>query len=376
MRGRPELVTSYEQDEALLGTTTKRVALLVFLAVLFVLPLLIPDHMSNDLNTLLARAFMAGIGAIGINIVTGYCGQVSLGHAFFLGLGAYTAAVLNGDPDAAVLGFGIDNMLIWLPLAGLVPAFVGLLVAPIAMRVRGLYLAIVTLGLVFLGLHLFNTFRGITGGIGVGRRTAVPEVFGFEFRGRGEVLGVLTLDRAQRLYYLGLIVLVILTVLAANLVRGAPGRAFAAVRDRDIAAEAMGVDLFHAKTVAFVVSSFYAGIAGALLSTTIGSVNPESYGLLLSVEYLAMILIGGIATMSGSLIGAGFVVVLPRLIEEVPRFVPFVSPGTSGGVISSFQLQTIIFGLLIVAFLILEPRGMYGLWVRVRNYFKAWPFSY
>ncbi len=375
MRGRPELRTSYEEDQALLGTATKRVALALFLLFLLVLPLIIPRGMSNDINTLMARAFMAAIGAIGMNIVTGYAGQVSLGHAFFLGLGAYTAAVLNGDPEGELLGLGVDNMLIWLPIAGLVPALVGLVVAPVAMRVRGLYLAIVTLGLVFIGLHFFNTFRNVTGGIGVGRRTASPEIFGFSFRGRGEVFG-LELSRAQRLYYLGFFLLILLAVPAANMLRGAPGRAFAAVRDRDIAAEAMGVGLLRTKTVAFVVSSFYAGIAGALLSTTIGSVNPESYDLLLSVEYLAMILIGGVATMTGSLVGAGFVVLLPRLIEEVPDYVPFVEPGSTGGFLTVFQLQAMLFGILIIVFLILEPRGLYGLWVRIRNYFKAWPFSY
>jgi branched-chain amino acid transport system permease protein len=370
VRGRPELFTSYESDQAPLNTRTKRLGLLLLAAGLVALPF----RLGNELNALMATAFAAAIGATGLNLVTGYAGQVSLGHAFFLGLGAYTAAVLSGDRDGRTLGYGMD-MLVWLPAAGLLPAVVGLTVAPVATRLRGLYLAIVTLGLVFIGEHVFREVRFITGGPGVGRPAARLDLLGIELGRRSEVLGM-TLSREMKLYFLCLVILVVLSIVAKNLARSEVGRAFAAVRDRDLAAEVMGVGLTKYKVIAFTVSSFYAGIAGALLSTVTGFIEPGSYNLLLSVQFLAMILIGGLATLSGSLLGAGFVVLLPRVVEEFPRFLPFVTAESTGGFLTTFQLQTIIFGALIVVFLIAEPRGLFGLWVRIRNYWKAWPFSY
>jgi branched-chain amino acid transport system permease protein len=370
MRGRPDLYTSYESDQAPLGTPAKRAIMALFLVALVFLPF----GLSAELNALMATAFISAIGAIGLNIVTGYAGQVSLGHAFFLGLGAYTAAVLSGPTDRNVVGFDLD-MWIWLPAAGLLPAIVGLIVAPVAARLKGLYLAIVTLGLVFLGEHLFREMRFLTGGPGIGRSAAKLEMFGARLDQRAEFLGY-RITREMKLYFIGLVLLVVLAVLAKNLTRSAVGRAFAAVRDRDIAAEVMGVGLTKHKVIAFAVSSFYAGICGAMLSTLTGFIEPGTFNLFLSVNFLAMILIGGVATMSGSMLGAAFVVLLPRLVQELPRFVPFVESGSTGGVITTFQLQTLLFGAGIVSFMILEPRGLFGMWVRVRTYWKAWPFSY
>jgi branched-chain amino acid transport system permease protein len=370
VKGRPELFTSYESDQALLNTQARRWWFAALLAVLLVLPF----SLTAELTALLATALLSAVGAIGLNIVTGHAGQVSLGHAFFLGLGAYTAAVLSGDPDGRVLGFGLD-MVVWLPAAGLVPALVGLAVAPVAIRLKGLYLAIVTLGLVFIGEHLFREVRSVTGGPGVGRPAARLELLGVQLGQRSEVLGY-PITREIKLYLLALAVLLVLAILAKNLTRSAVGRAFAAVRDQDVAAEVMGVSLTRYKLIAFTVSSFYAGVAGALLPTVTGFVEPGRFSLLLSVQFLAMILIGGVATLTGSLLGAAFVVLLPRLVEELPRVLPFVTTQSTGGFLTTFQLQTIIYGVLIVVFLIAEPRGLFGIWVRVRNYWRVWPFSY
>jgi branched-chain amino acid transport system permease protein len=370
MKGRPQLFTTYGSDQAPLNTPAKR----WWIAALAVALVLVPFQLTTELNALMATAFLSAIGAVGLNVVTGFAGQVSLGHAFFLGLGAYTAAVLSGDTDGRTVGFGLD-MAIWLPASGALPAVVGLLVAPVATRLKGLYLAIVTLGLVFIGLHLFRELRFITGGPGVGRSAADLTLFGVDLESRTQVLG-LTVSREVKLYFVSLVLLVVFAVLAKNLTRSAVGRAFAAVRDRDIAAEVMGVSLTRHKVIAFTVSSFYAGIAGAMLSTVTGFIEPSSYDLLLSVQFLAMILIGGVATIAGSLLGAAFVVLLPRLVEEFPRFIPFITGQSTGGFLTTFQLQTILYGALIVVFLIAEPRGLYGLWVRIRNYFRAWPFSY
>jgi len=372
MRGRPGLVTSWAEEMQPLRTRTAR----TWFAALMVFLLILPLQLDAELNSLMATAFLAAIGAIGLNIVSGWCGQISLGHAFFLGLGAYTGAVLAGDPDGSVTGLGLD-MLIWLPAAGIVAGLVGLAVGPVATRLGGLYLAIVTLGLVFLGEHIFREAKSLTGGAGVGRSAPDLVVAGIDLESTSSVLGLVTLDREMKLYFLSLALLVFFAVIAKNLTRSAVGRAFAAVRERDIAAEVMGVELTRHKVIAFGVSSFYAGIAGAMLSTVTGFIEPGTYNLFYSIEFLAMILIGGVGTLAGALMGAGFVTLLPRLVQEVPSFLPFIEPGAaSDGFLNTFQLQTIIYGGLIVVFLIAEPRGLFGVWIRARNYFRAWPFSY
>jgi branched-chain amino acid transport system permease protein len=364
--GRPGLYTSYRQDMATLNTTPKRSSI----AGLLLLAAALPFMVSDDWLRLLAVAYVASIGAIGLNLVTGYAGQVSLGHAFFLGIGAYTAAAISGDPDEDTIGFGITFLPVWLLAAGLVAGLAGLLVAPLATRLRGLYLAVVTLGLVFLGLHVFEQWTDLTGGPGIGRAAATPELFGLALDDDGAWF-----TGEQKLYLLMLVLLVIFAVLARNLARSAIGRAFAAVRDRDIAADVVGVNLSRYKRLAFAISSFYAGCAGALLYTVSGYVEPGSFNLLLSVQYIAMVLIGGVATISGSIMGALFISLLPRLTQEVPEYLPFVNSSATETP-NVFQLESVTYGLLIVAFLIFEPRGLYGIWVRIRNYWKSWPFSY
>jgi branched-chain amino acid transport system permease protein len=364
--GRPELYTSYRQDMALLNTRPKRVWTLAILA----LGLASPFVLTDENLLLLATACAAAIGAIGLNIVTGYAGQVSLGHAFFVGIGAYTAAALSGDPAERTLGYGVTFLPVWLLAAGLVATLAGLLVAPLAVRLRGLYLAIVTLGLVFLGEHVFKEWDELTGGPGVGRPAAVPVLFGVRLDVDGELF-----TKAQKLFWLMLVLLVLFALVARNIARSDVGRAFAAVRDRDIAASVTGVSLARSKLLAFAVSSFYAGCAGALLYTITGFFDPGSFNLLLSVQYIAMVLIGGVATISGSILGAFFVTLLPRVTRELPNLLPFVSASATDTP-NVFQVESILYGLLLVGFLLLEPRGLFGVWIRVRNYWKAWPFSY
>ena len=370
LSGRPELYTSYGQDMALLNTPGKRYSVLAMVVVALLLPFMLSDNLLH----VLALSAVAGIGAIGLNLVTGYAGQVSLGHAFFLGLGAYTAAVISGDPEGRTLGFGITFFPLWLLAAGLVAAFAGLIVAPLAVRLRGLYLAIVTLGLVFLGEHIFKEWDQVTGGPGVGRSAAIPGLFGVRFDQPGPLLGMES--RQQKMYLLMLVLLILFAVIGRNLARSDVGRAFAAVRDRDIAAEVIGVNLTKQKAIAFSVSSFYAGVAGALLYSVTGFVEPGSFSLLLSVQYIAMVLIGGVATISGSIMGGLFISSLGYVTREVADQLPFVGGLTGGGLVNVFQLEAILYGALIIGFLILEPRGLFGIWIRVRNYWKGWPFSY
>lgn len=364
--GRPGFYRSYSQELALFNTRPKQVAV----GAVILLGLLGPFVLEDALLRTLAIAFVFAIGALGLNIVTGLAGQVSLGHAFFLGVGAYTAAAISGDPEGRTIGFGIEEMWIWLPVSGLVAAAFGVAVAPLATRLRGLYLAIVTLGLVFIGEHVFREWSDLTGGAGVGRSAATPQLFGFDFSQSTEMF-----SREQQLYLLMFVLMLVFALGARNLARSRVGRAFSAVRDRDMAAEMMSIDLPRTKALAFGISSFYAGCAGALLYTVSGFFDPASFNLLLSVQFIAMVLIGGAGTVGGTIAGALFVSLLPTLTRELPNFIPLISRQVTETP-NVFQIEQVLYGLLIVGFLLFEPRGLYGIWMRIRIYWKSWPFSY
>jgi branched-chain amino acid transport system permease protein len=411
MRGRPLLHTSYQSDQALMNTGTKKVVLGLFLVFLVLIPLGIVPGLSflaqNEWLRLLSTVAIFAIGALGLNILTGLAGQISLGHAFFMGVGAYTAAWLGAAPGP-LAGLGLP-IWIWLPAAGLVPALIGVAIGPTAVRVRGLYLAFVTLGLVFVGEYVFRNWNSLTGGSQSGRtfpqfelRLWSEEEPLIDFTSGGAWFGIELLGEAKTYYFL--VALVIVSVLVAkNLQRTRVGRAFQSIRDRDIAAEIMGVDEFRYKLLAFGISSFYAGVAGALLASFVGRTIPERWDLFLSVEFIAIILIGGAGVVTGALLGSVFVILLPRIVEDFTRglagFVQtsdsplafladlFVSTGlgdfglvnTQAGVapgLSIAQFNQVLYGLLIVVFLIFEPLGLYGIWLRIRNYWKGWPFTY
>jgi len=394
----------------LFPTTTKRVALVLLLIILFLLPLkllpLVGFLGDSDWLILIDRALIFAIGALGLNLLTGVAGQVSLGHAFFMAVGAYTAAVVGGEPGSTLWGLEMP-MWVWLPAAGLVAALIGILVAPTAVRVRGLYLAFVTLGLVFIGQYLWRNLGKIAGGPGTGREWPPLELAVWRgqeplisFADDGPWFGV-DMVRQGKAYYLLLFLVIVFALLAKNMMRTKVGRSWASIRDRDIAAEIMGVAEAKGKTQAFAISSFYAGVAGALLASFFGRLIPETWDLLLSVEFIAIILIGGAGTITGALMGTAFVVLLPRLVEDFTLWLAELAQGDSigsslanlivatdaqdfglisttaaGPGLSIFQLNIVLFGVLIVVFLIFEPLGLYGIWIRIRNYWKAWPFSY
>ncbi|NND02792.1 MAG: branched-chain amino acid ABC transporter permease, partial [Acidimicrobiia bacterium] len=402
-----------------LNSTTKKVVLGVFLALLVALPFtggggpgntrftefeipIVGFLSANDWLLLLTIAAVYAIGALGLNILTGLAGQVSLGHAFFMGIGAYTAAWL-GAAEGPLIGLGLP-MWIWLPAAGLMAAAVGVLVAPTAVRVRGLYLAIVTLGLVFIGEYVFRNWRSLTGGSQSGRTFPGLEVRLWKeeepFLATSTDGTWMTLEGKRFLFILALLVMFVL--LAKNIQRTRVGRAFQAIRDRDVAAEVMGVNEFKYKLMAFGISSFFAGASGALFVSLLGRTIPERWNLLLSVQFIAIVLIGGAGTVSGTLMGSAFVILLPRIVQSFTEWLndaiaeggiiaaiadPIVSTGTGDfGIINTqpgvapglslLQANQVIYGLLIIAFLIFEPLGLYGIWLRVRNYWKGWPFTY
>lgn len=376
---RPLLHTSYRSDLALLNTRARRITVLGLVLLGLALPFLLRDA---DL-TLLARGSAFAIGAIGLMLLTGFAGQISLGHAFFAGVGFYTAAVISGERDDPVgrWGLGIPELLVWLPAAGLVAAAVGVLIAPLATRLRGLYLAIVTLGLVFVGEHLFAQSEALTGGPSRGRRPPVVQVFGYRLDADAASpvnLGPLSLgpfSRQQQLFWVLFVLLVVFALAARNLARSNVGRAFTAIRDRDLAASMIGVNLARQKTVAFAISSFYAGCAGALLYTTVLNVTPGQFNLFLSVLFIVMVLIGGVGTISGAIAGAFLIALLPRITSELAPLLPFIS-ARAQDIPNVAHVEMVLYGALIIVFLLFEPRGLFGIWHRVRTWWKAYPFSY
>jgi branched-chain amino acid transport system permease protein len=412
MKGRPLLYTSYEADQGLLNTTSKKVMLGLFLLVLVSIPFQVIPGLKflgqGDWLRLLSTTAIFAIGALGLNILTGLAGQVSLGHAFFMGVGAYTAVWLGGPVDGPLLGLGLP-IWIWLPAAGIVAALIGVAVGPTAVRVRGLYLAIVTLGLVFIGDYLFRNWASLTGGAQVGRdfpplefRWWKEESPVIDFTTPSTWFGVEVSGIAKTFFLLALLAGVY-TLLAKNLQRTRVGRAFMSIRDRDIAAEIMGVNEFAYKLLAFGISSFYAGIAGALLASFLTRVIPEQWNLFLSVQFIAIILIGGAGTVTGALLGSAFVVLLPRIVQNFTLWLQSLAlegEGILGAIANVFiatsqtdfglintmagvgpglsvaQLNLVLYGLLIIGFLIFEPLGLFGIWLRIRNYWKGWPFTY
>jgi branched-chain amino acid transport system permease protein len=307
--------------------------------------------------SILNIALIAAITTLGLNVLSGYAGQVSLGISFFMAVGAYTAALLGGGPPTFPgdpTGFGL-SFLIWLPAAGIVAALIGAVVGPTALRLRGFYLGIVTIALVFIGQYLFNNLRPITGGP-QGRSVPAPAIGSYSFAVPDPILG-LQVTTNQLYFLLDVVLLALATLFVANVARSRVGRAWQAVRDNEVAASIMGVNLLTAKMGAFVLSSFLAGIAGALWASYPGYTEPSQWNLILSIQFVAALLIGGAGSVWGSILGAAFVFALPTALET---FSLLPQSASSGG-ISSGDLSAIFYGLLIIAFLLFEPAGFIGL---------------
>lgn len=313
--------------------------------------------------TVLDYTMIAAIATLGLNVLSGYAGQVSLGISFFMAVGAYTAAWLGGDPPTGPLdpaGHGL-SWLIWLPAAGIVTALVGALVGPTALRLKGFYLGIVTLALVFIGQHIFNNAKSLSGGP-AGRSFPAPGFGDFSFADPTPIFGV-SLSANQLYFLLILFVLIVCAVFVANAMRTRAGRAFQAVRDHEVGAAIMGVNLFRTKMEAFILSSFLAGIAGALYASYARYTIPDYWDLVLSIQFVAAIIVGGVASVWGSILGAAFVFALPEVIDQ---FSLLPQSASSTG-ISSGDLNAVIYGLLIVVFLLFEPAGVMGLIRRVQS---------
>jgi branched-chain amino acid transport system permease protein len=341
----------YEQELTIFSTDFGRLWIWIGLFLLFAV---IPTASSNYILYVVNHIGIAAIAAIGLNLLIGYTGQISLGHGAFFGVGAYSAAIL-----ATAAGFPF-----WLsvPAAGVITAFVGIVFGIPSIRLKHLYLTIATLAGQFIIQYVLVNWVSLTRGAeGI-------------FLPRASILGLnLKTDRA--FFYVIFLCFIILTWMAVNLIRTRYGRAFIAIRDNDRAAEGMGIPIFKYKLLSFAISSFYAGLAGGLAAYYIGSITPEPYTLSLSVEYIAMIIIGGLGSIPGSVFGAIFITVLNELLSNATEF--FMNIGSLSKIaLQIAPLREFIFGLAIVLFIIFEPRGLAEVWRIIRSSFRLWPFSY
>ncbi|MEW5421640.1 branched-chain amino acid ABC transporter permease [Amorphus sp. 3PC139-8] len=338
--------TSYAADEALLQNSDQKLGLVVLLLVLALYP-----FVAGPYWVYLACLVAINVAsATGLNILTGFTGLVSLGQAAFMGVGAYTVAWMQihlGTPVAVNLIAG-----------GLTAGVVGIAVGIPSLRVKGLYLAIATIAASVILHFVFQNWTSVTGGT-TGLSMPAASVFGIE------------LDRPEELYWLIVPVACLMVLGAANLFRTRIGRAFIAIRDRDISAEVLGIPLLRYKLISFGLSSFYAGVAGGLWAYFFRVVTPESFPLVMSIFFLAAIIVGGMGSILGGILGAVFMTLVPEVLKMA---VGWLAPILPDAVAVLSPVRTIVFGALIVGFLIFEPQGLAEIWRRLRRFFHLWPF--
>jgi branched-chain amino acid transport system permease protein len=343
----------YYEDVQLFKTNTALVLTVVFLAALTSIPFLVGDYALYVLNLIAIHAIVA----IGLNILVGYTGQISLGHAGFFAIGAYSCILL-------MVKAGLPFVLA-LPAAGLVAALFGFLLGLPSLRLEGPYLAIATLGFGMAVTQIIS-HSDFTGGH-MGIHAPKMSLFGF------------VADTGSRQYYVILVVTVALTVAAVNLMKTRVGRAFVAIRDSEIAAEAMGINISWYKTLAFAVSAFYTGVGGALMAFALEHVSAGSFNLILSITFLAMIIVGGLGSVMGAILGAALLTYLQlklQIIQEAPWVGPFLVEiskryFTTEGLPN---IQSIVFGAIMIAIVVFEPLGVHGIYLRCKRYWRMWPF--
>lgn len=344
---------------------TKKRSTRVWVAVWVVAMLVVPWVVQSDLWMGVGIfALIAAVGALGMQVITGFAGQISMGHAVFMAIGAYTSAWLGVDEGLPVW--------VWLPAAAVVAGLAGGVVAPAAVRIRGLYLAVATLALIFIGTYVWETWTSLSGGVN-GRTAPAVEINGQDLLdGYWSSGGEEILTSFQAWWYFALAVLLIVTVLTWNLKRSRLGRAFMAVRDRDIAAGVAGIPVTRTKVVAFVISSAFAGVSGALLVSYMGYFTPSQWTMMVSVDFIAMVVIGGMGTVAGAILGAFFIKAMPEMVNVLSPYLPFVSKDASAdGGVTAPLLSQFLYGLVIVLVLIFEPKGLLALFKRPIDWIRA-----
>lgn len=342
---------NYAQELAIFDTWFGRVSLGVFLLLLFGLA---PFYLSPYLLYILNSIGIFAIAAIGLNILIGYTGQISLGHGAFFGVGAYAAAIL-------VTRLNVPFYLS-IPAAGFITALVGMIIGIPSGRLKGLYLTIATLAGQFIIEYVLIQWESLTMGT-MGITLPSPSIAGWSISGD------------KMFFFLIFISLVTTTWFAVNIMRSKFGRAFIAIRDNDRAAEGMGIPIFKYKLLSFAISSFYAGFAGAIWAYYMVSITTEPFNLGLSVEFIAMVIIGGMGNIPGAIFGATFITLLNEGLRYATGILMNVSFITGMG-LNMAPLREFVFGLAIVLFILLEPKGLAELWRIIRSSFRLWPFSY
>ncbi len=322
------------------------------LVILFVL--IFPFFADNYLLTLANTIGVVAIGAIGLNILTGFTGQISLGQGAFMAVGAYTAALMS-------IHWGAP-MWLTIPAGAIATAIIGAIFGIPSLRLKGLYLAIATLAAQEVIIWVITHWDAVTGGV-----DALNTKNYLWFGGSNHYFSEF------QFYWIIMGLAALTTMVTVNIFRTRIGRAFIAIRDQDIAAEVMGIDLFKYKVMAFATSSFFVGMAGALIAHWRQIVTWERFTIEVSIFYLAVVIIGGLGSVSGSIYGAIFMVLLPAILNNIGRSLTGVIPAMD--VLIPF-IQQMVFGLVIILFLILEPEGIAKMWKNVRDYFRLWPFSY
>jgi branched-chain amino acid transport system permease protein len=358
MRPSGDFRTSYRADQTIFATRTTRGFLIAGILFLCVAPLVFDKYVLN----LLIQIGYLGIAALGLNILVGFSGQISIGHAVFFGFGGFASAFISNRLHVPVF-FSI-------PLAGLATTVIGLLFGLPAARLKGLYLGIATLAAQFILQDFFARAAWFTGGVS----GTQADPFAIAIPGTGFAW---VADRDESFFYVVLVYVVVMYLLATNLMRTRDGRALVAVRDHYLSAEMMGVNLTKYRTMAFGLSSFYAGIGGALYAHYLNFMSIEGLDILFSIQFLAMVIIGGLGSITGTLMGTTFMVLLPEAMNGLTRLL-------SGSYLDTLlnlnegvaYLREMMIGAVIILFLIFEPDGLAHRWRQIRAYWKLYPFSY
>jgi branched-chain amino acid transport system permease protein len=333
--------TDYAQDIRLIKHGGHALWYGALLAMMLAAPWLFSEYWLAQLTFVL----IYGIAGLGLMMLAGFTGLFSLGHAAFLGVGAYTQAVLTH----AGLPFPLALL-----CAAALSAAVGWVVGLPALRVKGIYLGMATLSFGFIVEEVFARWESVTGG-NAGIHIKPPNLLGY------------TLSSGEGFYFLCLGLSVLATLAILNLLRSPTGRAFVAIRDSEISAQSMGIHLAYYKTLSFALSAALAGVAGALYAHKLQFISPDQFSLLQSIDLLLMIVIGGVGSVHGAFLGAIFLISMPQVIALGKDFLP-ESIGQAPG------LQGLVYGLVVIMFVLFEPMGMYGRWLKVRTYFQLFPF--
>ena len=332
--------TDYYEDIRLFKYRSTFFWYLALVILCLLMPLIFNDYIVSQLSFIC----MYSIASVGLMMLTGYTGLVSMGHAAFFGIGAYASAILTNN--------GLPFFLA-LPCAGLIAGLVGIVIGLPALRLAGLYLAIATMAFGFIIEEVMVRWEKLTNG-NMGMMVDPPSIGGFWF------------DTETRFYYLTLFLLILVILAARNILRSSTGRAMIAIRDSETAAQAMGISLAKFKTMAFAISAFLTGIAGSLYAHKLTFINPESFTIIVSIEFLAMIIIGGLGSIHGAIFGTIFVIFLPQVIVMTKGYLPKYIADQTG-------LEAALYGLMIILFILFEPMGIYGRWLKIKYYFEVFP---